>query len=245
MLKKKGVFTVGALVAAMATAISFSTFHSISYAAGTSQPSAKATCQVSGIAVLSAAAEEVGTESVWTTILSNGVHTSEQKCLFVDASLECGLYTQTLVKSKAGQSDTSSATASIKVRVLVDGVEAYPGEVVFSSRTQQLTAKLQGLLTDADGNVCLSADPDTGAITIDESCLLPEEIELILDTMSANSFNFITDSLSSGYHHIEVQAKIDTGTAVQEGTAEAKATIGKGSVTVEEIRLIKDEDVVL
>ncbi len=108
-----------------------------------------------------------------------------------------------------------------------------------------MTAKLQGLLTDEDGNVCLSADPDTGAITIDEECLLPEEIELILDTMSVNSFNFITGSLSSGYHLIEVQAMIDTDTSVQEGTAEAKATIGKGSVTVEEIRLIKDEDVVL
>lgn len=214
---------------------------------GGGQPAAKATTQFTPISVLSSATQSLDAQGdpAWTTLLSNNIHTASQKSLFVDVSLECGLYTQTLVRSKGGNKDTSTAKATIQVRVLVDGAEAYPGNVVFASRMQELSAVFQGLLTDADGNVCLTADPDTGVITIDEDCLLPEELELVLDTMSANSFNFITRPLDSGVHTVAVQVRIDTDASFQEGSAEAVATVGKGSFTVEEVRLIQNEDIVL
>jgi hypothetical protein len=210
-------------------------------------PSAKATTQFTAISVLDSSAQGIDPngEPEWTTLLSNTIHTSSQKSLFIDVSLECGLFTRTQVKSKGGNKDTSSASATIQVRVMVDNEEAYPGSVVFASRMQQLSAVFQGLLTDAEGNVCLSADPDTGDITIDEDCLQPEELELILDTMTANSFNFVTQPLESGVHSVDIQVRIKTGDSFDEGQAEAAATVGKGTFTVEEVRLIKNEDIVL
>jgi len=196
-------------------------------------PAAKATAKVGDIHVIDAESLE------WTTVLENTLKTPNQKDLFIDVSLECGLYTKTKVKSKGGVPDTSSAEAAIDVRVLVDGEEAYPGEVVFASRSQTLTAVFQGLIEG-----CLTVDEE-GNVIIDEECLEPEELELILDTMNANSFNFIMDDLTSGVHTVEVQARIDTAIGAQEGEAQAMATIGKGSVTVEEVRMIKGEDILL
>lgn len=249
MKEQRNGTKLGLYIRAVAIGMGFSLMATTAQAqsSGGGHPSAKATTQFTPISVLNSGTQELDTngEPKWTTLLSNTIHTSNQKSLFVDVSLECGLYTQTLVKSKGGNRDTSSATASIQVRVLVDGEAAYPGNVVFASRMQELSAVFQGLLTDAEGNVCLSADPDTGNITIDEDCLQPEELELILDTMTANSFNFITSPLESGVHSIDVQARINTGASFQEGDAEGVATVGKGCFTVEEVRLIQNEDIVL
>ncbi len=95
----------------------------------------------------------------------------------------------------------------------------------FCEREQTLTAYLQGIL-----------NPATGLVVADEY------VELILETMDANSFNFITPDLSAGVHTIAVKARIDKDTS---GTAEAMGSIGKGSVTVESVRLIRNEDIEL
>jgi hypothetical protein len=203
------------------------------WANNTGQPASKATAQVGDIHIIDSA------EMDWATILTQDIKTPNQKDLFIDVSLECGLYTMTHVKSKGGQKDESMAEAIITVKVLVDGEEAYPGQVVFARRAQTLKAWFQGLIEG-----CLTVD-EFGNVIIDEECLEPEELELILDTMNANSFNFILDDLTAGVHTIEVQAMIETATEVEEGTAEAWATIGKGSVTIELVRMIKGEDILL
>lgn len=195
------------------------------------QPSAKATCQVGDITLIQ--------DTNWTTILSNTIKTANNKDLFIDASLECGLYTQTLVRSKLGVKDTSIATATIQVRVLIDDEEAYPGVVVFGRRQQKLSATLEGMISG-----CLTVG-DNNNVILDPCCVTPEEIELILETMDAAAFNFVQDDLSAGVHEIEVQAKIETSTDANSGTAQALATIGKGSVTIEEVRMIKNEDILL
>ena len=194
--------------------------------------SAKATAKVGNVNVLNQ------TTLGWTTILANTIKTANQKDLFIDVSLETGLYTQTKVRSN-GNKDTSSAEATIKVQVLVDGVPAYPGEVVFDRRNQTLSATLGGILEN-----CTDSNGD-GDIDLNDCTLAPEEIELILDTMAAHSFNFIMDDLGPGEHAVEVQATISTSGSSGAGSASANATIGNGSVTVEEVRLIKDEDIQL
>jgi hypothetical protein len=199
------------------------------------QPAAKATAKVGDITVIGKE-----TDMGWTTILSNTIKTANQKDLFIDVSLECGLYTYTQVKSKGGDKEESMAKAKIVVKVLVDGEKAYPGNVVFAKRMQKLTATFQGLLEEAmtvqDGNVVINEDE-----------LEPEEIELFLNTMEANSFNFIMDDLSAGEHKVKVKAKIvaDWDFEQDKGDAEAWGTIGKGSVTIEEVRMIQDEDILL
>jgi hypothetical protein len=67
----------------------------------------------------------------------------------------------------------------------------------------------------------------TFVTSIDEDCLQPETLELVLDTMTATSFNFIETDLGSGVHTVEVQTSIATGTVstVDSGT-KVKDTAG-------------------
>lgn len=197
--------------------------------------SAKATAKVGEINVLdSVKSPESPRVGVWRPVLKNQLKTPNQKDLFIGVSMECGLLTDTTVKSKLGVSDTSMADAAIEVRVLIDGNEALPGTVVFGRRTQTLTATFQGLIAG-----CMTVDPLTGGVIIDEACVEPEELQLILKTMNANTFNFIIQDLKSGMHQVEVQARINLAASAQAGAANAMGLIGKGSMVVEEVRLVK------
>ncbi len=193
----------------------------------------------------------------WTTVLGDlnpaspnavGIHTSSQKDLIFGVSFECGLYTKTTVRSKAGITDTEFASAGVRVRVVVDpGTPneriAEPGSdpnndaiddtgITYCQRKQTLSATLQGII----GN--LACFPDGVFNPNAPGCVLTEEdITLILETLDANAFFYVLDQLGSGDHNVVVQARIDT--AVSSNDAQAKALIGRGSVTVEEVRLVK------
>lgn len=193
--------------------------------------SSKATAGVDETIVVNANTPE------WTDIMTRTIRTANDKDLFIDVSLQSMLVTQTKVKSRGGNNDTSTAKASIQIRVLIDGQEARPGVVVFNEREQELSASLGGVLTN-----CTDSNGD-GDIDLSECVLTDEEIELILRTQSANSFNFVMADLSSGIHTISVQAKISTEADSNNGSASAAATIGKGSVTIEEVRMVRGEDI--
>lgn len=203
------------------------------------QPAAKATASVGDLSVVYGPTVAGTSEGAWTTILSNSIKTSSQKDLIATVSLECGLFTKTVVKSKGGTRDTSTASASIQVRVLVDGRPAAPGTVTFARRNQELTAVFQGLIDGA-----LRVDPLTGEVVIDESLLQPEEVGLLLESLDAASFTFVLPDVGTGVHRVEVQARVDLGASAVAGESVARATIGKGCMTVEEVRMIKGEDAV-
>jgi hypothetical protein len=75
---------------------------------------------------------------------------------------------------------------------------------------------------------------------------LDESIELRLDSLDAASFSFVAVDVSQGVHQICVQARVDTdGGSGTPGTFSATGAVGKGTVTVESVRLIRGEDVVL
>src|SRR5947207_5809662 len=154
--------------------------------AQTSQPSSKVTAKTSALALLDYTKGTGG----WQTLFSNTIKTANQKDLFISASFEVGLYTQTLVSSKGMVKDTSTADAKVQVRVVLDGTRVVePGNVVYGRRKQTLSATLEGAIagclgfsTNVDGTVSMVVDP---------LCVLPETIELILETMDAASFNFV------------------------------------------------------
>lgn len=196
----------------------------------TGHPSAKATSKIGATTFLT-------TADTWTTILSNTIKTSNQKDLFMCVSLVSALATSTTAKSKNGETDTESANAGVEVRVLVDGVPAAPGSVVFAKRKQTLSAKLQGIISGA-----LTQDAE-GNLIIDPTLVTEEEITLILETMSANAFGFVMGDVVSGVHRVEVQVMIQTGTSSSD--AAASALVGPGSLTVESVRMIKGEDILL
>jgi hypothetical protein len=204
-----------------------------------SQPSAKVTAKTANVVLLP---ETTGTGG-WQTLLANTIKTPNQKDLFIGASFEIGLYTRTLARTRNLVSDTSIAKGDVQVRVLLDGNVVEPGPVVFGRRSQTLTATLEGaiggclsLVTNLDGSVSIVVDP---------LCVTPEEIELILSTMDAATFNFVAVNVPQGIHTISVQARIDTSGSAQQGSFAATGTVGKGTLTVESVRLIKDPNVVL
>lgn len=82
------------------------------------------------------------------------------------------------------------------------------------------------------------------AVAIDESLLEPEEVGLLLESQDAASFTFVLPDVGTGARRVEVQARIDLGAAAQAGEAVARATIGEGCMTVEEVRMIENEDAV-
>jgi hypothetical protein len=206
-------------------------------------PSSKATAKVSELTLIDWTVEED-----WTTILEQSIKTPNKKDLFIDVSLETGLYTRTLVKSKRNDAgdpdwDTSRARAEIQVRVVIDeGTaderDASPTPVVFNMREQTLSAKFMGIFTAE----CFVVNPDTGEVTLIYDCLEPEELELILETLSANSFGFVIDELTPGVHTVSVQARIATNGEAEEGEWEAEALVGKGSVLIEVVRMINQSD---
>ena len=62
-----------------------------------------------------------------------------------------------------------------------------------------------------------------------------------LETLDAASFSFVDVDVPVGVHQICVQARVR---ATTEGTdVEAEGVVGKGTMTVESVRLIKGEDV--
>src|SRR5213593_3374906 len=208
-------------------------------AAAQNQPSAKVTAKTANLTLLP---KTTGTGD-WQTLLSNTIKTANQKDLFISASFEVGLFTQTLVSSKNMHKDTSTAEANVQVRVLLDGQVVEPGQVVYGRRSQTLSATLEGaiagcltLTTNLDGSVSIVVDPN---------CVTAETIELILDSMDAASFSFVAVDVPQGVHQISVQARIDTTGSAQSGSWSALGTVGKGTMTVESVRLIKDPNVVL
>lgn len=203
------------------------------------QPSAKVTAKTANLTLL----PETNVTSEWRQLngMVNTIKTANQKDLFISASFEVGLFTQTIVSSKGMQKDQSIASAEVQVQVLLDGNPVEPGPVVYGRRMQTLSATLEGAI-----GACLSLvlNPDgSTSIVVDPLCVTPETIELILETLDAASFNFVAVDVPQGVHTIAVQARVKIGGSAQNGSFLAKALVGKGSMTVESVRLIKNEDV--
>ena len=124
----------------------------------------------------------------------------------------------------------SRAPASVYVQVLVDGGRMDPsyrvaGEentsVTFCRRHQEMSATFRGISQD-----CINYE---GQVFLNEDCLLDEEINLIKDTTTANSFNFVRKDLPQGTYLIEVQTMISSDSKTSNGSANARGAIGNHS----------------
>jgi len=204
-------------------------------------------------------ADASGYDTGWVTVQRTYIKTPNAKDLVMNVAMQTGLVTFTEVKSKGGNKDTSKAQASIQVRVVIYDVDsstleviptshryAYPSSdngvndgsgVTYNSRTQVLSATFQGIIER-----CIS---DVGTIFINDDCLDPEEVSLLLETLSANSFNFIAANEGPGIKQIDVQAKAMANTAMfgtEQGSAKGEAYVGLGSMLIETVRFVKDQD---
>ena len=206
------------------------------------QPASKSAVQVSNLVLLSETSNSTA-PGQWVDLLSVNLRTANQKDLLILASLECGLYGRTIGRTRGGTTvDTLMGQSGVKIRVVVDGVTvAEPGEVTLCKKTQTLSTQLAQAIS-----ACTDVNLD-GVVSIPQECTFTQQqLDLILDSMQANAFNFALTGLRSGVHRIQLQARIDINLASTTNTdVEAKATVGKGTLIVEEVRLIKDADITL
>jgi hypothetical protein len=163
------------------------------------------------------------------------VSSSPNKNVMLMASLESSILTDTAVASSNGNKSTSTASASLVVTPLVYQClgtgstpcsvlssspvgTVTPDHVTFNSRVQTLTANLLGL--------GCTANLTTGVVT----CTSPETIELILDTTTANAFNFVVTGLpGAGVYQAQLGAFVKASATVNSLPAGATATIGVGA----------------
>jgi len=129
-------------------------------AAAQGTPSSKATFAYSSLVSLPAcnttdAAGCGGTSDTgWQPILRQQIKMANQKDLFFGASLQCGIVTDTTVKSMNGSLDTAEARGTIRVRIKITppygpAVYAQPSTGVDATNTS----------SGANGGVVFCADP--------------------------------------------------------------------------------------
>jgi len=202
-------------------------------------PASKSSVQIGGPTLLAkvAVSNLVDDKSTgrWVKLLSASIKTSEQKDLMIGVSLQCGLFTDTLVKSSGGKTATSTAEACVECQVTLDGKVASsrpnsgPGAVVFSRRSQTLMAQLGGIITD----ITVNADGTVSWTYTDE------QIQVVLDTMEANHFDWLCSNVGAGDHVVAVEVRVAIMSNSDSGSAAAMACVGYGALDVEEIRLVK------
>lgn len=193
-------------------------------------PSAKMAVRVGDVKIVNA--KNVN----YATVASALIKGSSPADLIIDVSMICGLMTSTTVRTKDGISDTSSASAAVYGRILVDGKLADPGEVPICKRTQELTATLQGIITK-----CSDSNGDGTLDMLTECTTIDEEIGLMQDTAGAHAFTWAVQNVGSGVHKIELQVKVDSNGAVQKGSYNAWASVGKASIKVQKANLKGNE----
>jgi hypothetical protein len=224
----------------------------VAMAAPADAQSSKAAWRFDDLIALGATAPGGTNDTDWVDVLATHIKTPNAKELAIGVSMQCGLITDTTVRSVGGEKDTAAARGRIRVRVKItqpDGSVVYAqpnngadlsndisfdnpgGGLTYCDRYQKLEAKFAGLNC--------TADLETGVVT----CTDPEELRLLLQTLNANHFNFLHANAVPGVHKVQVQARAQAGILLggsQLGAAGAEAFVGAGALSVETIRLIKD-----
>lgn len=104
-------------------------------------------------------------DGTWHTIVETTIkNPTADDDLFIDVS-QVSTITTTNVASSSTPSVISSGNAKLQMRVLVDGVEAKPGAIVFDQQLMTLTSSLQSFLS-----LSCTATPTTQTI-ITTSCV--------------------------------------------------------------------------
>lgn len=180
------------------------------------------------------------------TMLTTTVKTpnSGLTALDIRPSMVTGLFTRNRVSN---DTDTATAVAGVKVRVLMDGKIVSPGIPAGVTPSVQPTDGQPGNLAD-DGNpnndgwvyynkrfVQLSTnifnilDDDCDPV---EAGVQPCFIELIQSTLTANSLDFVAGDVGGGVHTIKVEWMLQPTAA----NANEAACVGPGVLTVTQMK---------
>ena len=188
----------------------------------------------------------------FATVMSSTIKVSNSQSLFVSPSLVTGLYTQTKTSTRTGTTSTAVGQGGVYLRAIVTNQATGVKQIGYPA-----AACLPGVLgcqqaSNGDFGVTLDSRIQTLTQAISEcivtiagvtagTCDFTSTIDLILNTTSAHTFNFIFPSVGVGVYTVEIQAAFNSGASVSGfGTATGAAAYGLGSLTVESVRLVHD-----
>jgi hypothetical protein len=189
----------------------------------------------------------------WIEIMSKPIKLSNSQSVFVSPSLVSGLYTRTRTTKSTDTTGPSTAQAegAVYLRAVLTPVGGGPDIVaaplnlcstsVFGCSQQSdswgviLDSRIQTLSQDISACTVL-VDTATG------TCSFTSTIDFVLQTASANTFNFIFPSVGQGTYTIKIYAAVGAASSIiaGSGTAVGAAAFGLGSMTAEVVRLVHD-----
>jgi hypothetical protein len=175
----------------------------------------------------------------WKDLLHTTLTTQQRKNLVMVVALETGLHTKaaTAALDSPSPGDATSARGTVELRLLLDGNPVSPGPLVLAESTQNRMTRFGDML-----DTCGDIDND-GTILSGECILTDEEQRRVLRAIDLHAVSFTLDDIDAGTHDLRVQARITVTSQGASGPASAGAWIGRGSITIEEVRLVKSFDI--
>ena len=174
----------------------------------------------------------------WITVLSTQIKPPGGKDLIIEFSAQTALLD---VSAQVGSGTAASATITeednvIEARVLVDGVAAAPGEVVYDALIKQLSATLANTITSC--HEVAETGPLAGVVT----CTFGSDVlGQIIETAGVRSFDFIMRDVSPHQHVIEAQVRFSAfnfrSPNVAPNFSALAALVGKRTLIVEQVKL--------
>jgi hypothetical protein len=163
-------------------------------------------------------------------IMATTMKISNSQSIFVSPSLVTGLYTNTKTKTSSGGTSTATAEGAVYLRAVLrdpnTNAVVQVADPIADCTVQTLNQTLSNCVVTILG-------------TTAGSCNFDSTLQLILQTTSAHSFNFIFPNVGVGTYTISVEAAVNTGATVSgSGTAIAGAAYGLGSLTAESVRMV-------
>ena len=192
----------------------------------------------------------VDTTGAWIEIMAKPMKLSNSQSIFVSPSLVTGLYTQTRTKTTTGGTSTAQAMGAVYMRAVL--IPAGGGDPIVAAPLSLCSTDVFGCQNvDNEWGVVLDSRIQTLSQSISDCTVLVEGvagtceftsvIDLILQTASAHTFNFIFPSVGQGTYTIKIYAALGSGASViGSGSAVGAAAFGLGSMTAESVRLVHD-----
>lgn len=191
----------------------------------------------------------VATADQWIEIMAKDVKLSNSQSLFVSPSLATGLYTRTRTRTSTGSTSTAQAMGAVYMRAVL--VPANGGPVIVAAPLTQCTSSMFGCQEVEAGKwgVVLDSRIQTLTQSLSEctvivgdqtgTCSFTSIIDLVLQTASANTFNFVFPSVGQGTYRLKIYAAVGAGSSViGDGSAVGASVFGLGSVLAESVRLV-------
>jgi hypothetical protein len=185
-------------------------------------------------------------------VMTSTMKVSNSQSIFVSPSLVTGLYTNTTAKTHTGSTSTAMAAGGVYLRAVLR--DPNTGAVVqIADPIAACSDAILGCVQDSSNHYGVVLDSRVQTLTQTLSscvvtvgttagtCNFDSTLQLVLDTTSAHTFNFIFPNVGVGTYTISVEAAVNTSASVSgSGTAIAGAAYGLGSMTAESVRLVHD-----